>query len=116
MFQSERLRLLKNAQSNPTGRGRLVFQLDKICKILNIPTFNLENEVDVIEQIYQTVSSLFQQNGNVELLKNPPKILAHIRTLNEEQIRLTNSINEAYYAVSLASPGLEFTQYYILFF
>lgn len=101
---------MAEAKLNPTSsaRGRLAFQLDKICKALDVRTEDLQNEVDVIELLHHTVSSFFTKSDNVEMLKNPPRILEHISSLTEEQIQLTNKINEAFYGVNYES-STEFT-------
>ena len=79
-------------------RGKMVFQLDKICKDLNVtPEVENPNEMDIITAVREEVAQVLESVPN-ELLSDPPKALPRGVTLDSHQKEVLGKINEAYQA------------------
>lgn len=79
-------------------RGKVVFQLDKICKDLNVtPEVENPNEMDIIMAIREKVAQVLEEVPN-ELISNPPKALRESLTLDSHQKEVLAKITEAYQA------------------
>ena len=79
-------------------RGKVVFQLDKICKDLNVtPEVENPNEMDIIMAIREKVAQVLEEVPN-ELISNPPKALREGLTLDSHQKEVLAKITEAYQA------------------
>ena len=79
-------------------RGKIVFQLDKICKDLNVtPEVENPNEMDIITAIREKVAQVLEGVPS-ELLSDPPKALPADLKLDSHQMEVLEKITEAYQA------------------
>eukprot|EP01034_Spumella_vulgaris_P029905 gene29905-37036_t len=96
-IQSDRLTERKLSASTANCKGKIAFTLDKICKELDINTEKLSSVSDVLDTITASITTLFANPEYVAVLKSPPRILAHIAALNQQQEELINSVTGAFY-------------------
>ena len=77
-------------------RGKLVFQLDKICKDLRVtPEIENPNELDIITAVREKVAQVLE-NVPSEVISEPPKALPAILALSNTQKEILAKITKAY--------------------
>jgi len=76
------------------NRGIISFQLEKICKDLDLNTDGLNNELEVFDivqkKILQSIDDL-----TIPILKNTPKILYNIKINDSKQLNIISKIEES---------------------
>ena len=83
-------------------RSKSIFQLEKICRDLQIASEELEKERDIITLVNNQIS-LCLMNIPQTLLQNPPRVLQRLvdekRSLSDQQKDLLSRIEESFYQV-----------------
>jgi hypothetical protein len=78
-------------------RGKIVFQLDKICQDMSVtPAVENPNEIDIITAIREKLTDVLDTIPN-EILSNPPKALTPGIVLSNEQKEMMDKVVDAYY-------------------
>lgn len=105
--QSERLKLynagLESRITKVGNRGKLLFQLEKICNILNLVFENNEiatlNECEIMNKIACHIEEVLNSLPSSSIVVNPLPIFNSTPILTENQLQVFNKIQELFYKV-----------------
>lgn len=86
----------KTKRSEEAGnRGIISFQLEKICKDLDLDTEDLTNEIDVLNLVHKKVEQSIELI-TLPILQSPPKILENI-TIDSRKAAILTKIEDSLY-------------------
>ena len=83
-------------------RSKSIFQLEKICRDLQVDSEGLGHEDDIIEKVTTRITECLENIPQM-LLQNPPKVLQRLidegGNLTNQQIDLMTRIEDHFYQV-----------------
>ena len=91
--------------------SKSIFQLDKICRDLQIQTTEESSKKDIVELVKSEIEKCLQKIP-LPLLQNPPKVLERLISeregLSEQQKNLVLRIEDSFFQVRFFIPVLSF--------
>lgn len=115
LVQLERKDNSANSGVDTATRGKLAFQLQKICKELQLDTQTATNEEDILDLIINKMTEIVQNNSNsVDMIK---PIIDSLLELTEQQKLLVSKIEKAFNEVInyCCKLFLTISNYFLLF-
>ena len=98
-YDSERSKLSTDSAS-VQDRGIMAFQLDKVCKLLNVHVCQDDsNERGIIERIHSHISAALQEDPTLVAFA-PNLLLPHIAVLNPQQMAKVEAVQDLLFQVS----------------
>lgn len=79
-------------------RSKVAFQLDKMCKLLQLNTPDNAQEVDILHRLARHIQATLQASSDL-LSKGPPLILQNIGELNAQQVTKLHAVEDLLFKV-----------------